>query len=443
MQYGAPRDDCPICLDERQYVGWDGQQWTTLAELASAGHRGRIDEEGPGVIGIGAEPRHRDRPAGTAGHARPAGNVLWDMITYLDDELIRQVRELGGVSAIAISHPHFYGSMIECAHAFGAPVYIHANDREWVARPDPAVEFWDGDTRQIGDGLTLINLGVHFDGGQVLHWADGEGGRWRADVRRHRHGGARTGAGSASCTATPTSSRSVRHVIRRALSLLEPYPFERVYGAWWRRVVAADGTAAVQRSAERYLRFAGTDPASGSWVNVARTDRLSRLRSPGASSAPRGQGRFPMRRIMIAAAAAAIGTSLAACGSSELRRQLGRFAARPRGRHLREGVDQQAAVPPGRADRGDRQAGLPALVQSATTRPTARATRARSPTRSPSNSASATSQVKWVYEPFNNSYAPGPKKFDFDINEISAPRSGRRRSRSRTATTTCSRRWWR
>ncbi|MBO0788582.1 MAG: amino acid ABC transporter substrate-binding protein [Actinobacteria bacterium] len=29
------------------------------------------------------------------------------------------------------------------------------------------------------------------------------------------------------------------------------------------------------------------------------------------------------------------------------------------------------------------------------------------------------SQVKWAYEPFNNSYAPGPKKFDFDINEIS------------------------
>jgi polar amino acid transport system substrate-binding protein len=28
-------------------------------------------------------------------------------------------------------------------------------------------------------------------------------------------------------------------------------------------------------------------------------------------------------------------------------------------------------------------------------------------------------QVHWAYEPFNNSYAPGPKKFDFDINEIS------------------------
>jgi len=29
------------------------------------------------------------------------------------------------------------------------------------------------------------------------------------------------------------------------------------------------------------------------------------------------------------------------------------------------------------------------------------------------------SQVTWAYEPFNDSYAPGPKKFDFDINEIS------------------------
>src|SRR4029077_18538872 len=28
------------------------------------------------------------------------------------------------------------------------------------------------------------------------------------------------------------------------------------------------------------------------------------------------------------------------------------------------------------------------------------------------------SQVKWVYVPFNRSYAPGPKPFDFDINQI-------------------------
>ena len=56
VQYPAPREDCPICLDERQYIGWGGQQWTTLADLRAAGHQGRVEEEGPGVIGIGAAP---------------------------------------------------------------------------------------------------------------------------------------------------------------------------------------------------------------------------------------------------------------------------------------------------------------------------------------------------------------------------------------------------
>jgi polar amino acid transport system substrate-binding protein len=31
----------------------------------------------------------------------------------------------------------------------------------------------------------------------------------------------------------------------------------------------------------------------------------------------------------------------------------------------------------------------------------------------------AKSEVKWIYVPFNNSFAPGPKSFDFDINQIS------------------------
>jgi hypothetical protein len=44
--------------------------------------------------------------------------------------------------------------------------------------------------------------------------------------------------------------------IRRALELIEPLPFERIYGAFWDRVVRSDGSEAVRRSAERYLRFA-------------------------------------------------------------------------------------------------------------------------------------------------------------------------------------------
>jgi hypothetical protein len=212
VQYPAPREDCPICLDERQYVGWDGQRWTTLAELQRAGHRGLVEGEGPQITGIGASPATAIGQRALLVRT-PAGNVLWDMITYLDDELAAAVTALGGVSAIAISHPHFYGSMIDWAHAFGAPVYIHAADRSWVARPDPAVVFWTGDTQPIGDGMySYPNLIPERPG-----------------------------------------------TIRRALAMLEPYPFEVVYGAWWSRVVHADGAAAVRRSADRYLRFALDD----------------------------------------------------------------------------------------------------------------------------------------------------------------------------------------
>lgn len=257
VQYAAPRADCPICLDERQYVGWDGQRWTTLAELQGEGRRSRIAEEGPGVIGVGVSP-----PTAIGQRALlvsgPDGNVLWDMITYLDDETVEQVNELGGINAIAVSHPHFYGSMVEWAHAFDAPVYIHENDRRWVARPDDSVVFWSGDTHRIGDGLTLLNLGVHFDGGQVLHRAsgpDGDATLFSGDIvsvvldRRW----------VTFMYSFPNYIPERPRKIRRALEMLAPLSIDAVYGAWWGRIVRGDGADAVRRSAERYLGFALDD----------------------------------------------------------------------------------------------------------------------------------------------------------------------------------------
>jgi hypothetical protein len=257
VQYGGDRPDCPICLDERQWVGWDGQEWTSLARLRAAGHRGRIEDEGPDVTGIGAAP-----PTSIGQRAllvrTPAGNVLWDMITYLDDEMLAQVAELGGVDAIALSHPHFYGSMIEWAHAFDAPVYIHEKDREWVARPDDAVTFWGGRSREILDGLTLINAGVHFEGGQVLHRAPrpgADGALFTGDIftvvpdRRWM----------SFMFSYPNLIPERPRTVRRAIEMMQPYQFGRVYGGWWRRNVETDGAAALRRSADRYLRFALDD----------------------------------------------------------------------------------------------------------------------------------------------------------------------------------------
>jgi hypothetical protein len=105
-----PPDRCPICVDERQYVGHGGQRWTTLEELARD-HRCEVREDA-GMLGIGVEPSlaigQRLLLVETG-----VGNVLWDMIPLVDEAALEAVRARGEVRAIAISHPHYYSGMVE------------------------------------------------------------------------------------------------------------------------------------------------------------------------------------------------------------------------------------------------------------------------------------------------------------------------------------------
>ncbi|TMD30379.1 MAG: MBL fold metallo-hydrolase, partial [Chloroflexi bacterium] len=94
---------CPICADERQYVGWSGQRWTTLDDLRKE-HRNQMRDD-CGLTGIGTEPSFAIGQRALLIRS-PQGNLLWDCITVIDDATVEVVRKLGGVRAIAISHPH-------------------------------------------------------------------------------------------------------------------------------------------------------------------------------------------------------------------------------------------------------------------------------------------------------------------------------------------------
>jgi hypothetical protein len=138
-----PPAACPICLDERQYVGWGGQQWTTMAELA--GDRAVVlREEEPDLIGVGVEPAFAIGQRALLVRT-PGGNVLWDCVSLLDDAAVARITELGGIAAICMSHPHFYGVNVEYADAFDARIFIPRADQEWVQRPSPRIEFFEDD----------------------------------------------------------------------------------------------------------------------------------------------------------------------------------------------------------------------------------------------------------------------------------------------------------
>ena len=201
-----PPSRCPICEDERQFVRHTGQEWTTLKQLA-ANHHNRIEDEAPLLLGIGTEPEFAIGQRALLLQS-PGGNLLWDCISLLDDETIAEVNARGGIRAIAISHPHFYSSMIEWAECFDAQIFLHSADREWVMRKSLRIQFWEGSTLSLWDGLTLINCGGHFEGGTVLHWPTGANGKGALLTERHHY--RRAGSALRQLSAELSQSHSAR-----------------------------------------------------------------------------------------------------------------------------------------------------------------------------------------------------------------------------------------
>jgi hypothetical protein len=179
----------------------------------------------------------------------------------IDDATVEAVRNLGGIRAIAISHPHYYSSVVEWSGAFDAPVFLHTADRRWVMRSDPCIDFWSGETKTLWDGMTLIRAGGHFKGGAVLHWpagAKGRGALLSGDILQV----AQDRRWVSFMYSYPNYIPLPAAEIDRIVAAVEPFDFDRIYGAWWDRNVASDAKNAVRRSSERYKRSLGQERTS-------------------------------------------------------------------------------------------------------------------------------------------------------------------------------------
>ena len=247
-----PPNACVICNDERQYLKKTGQQWTTLDRIALA-YRTSIRFKEPGLLGIGIDPQFAIGQRALFLRT-PHGNVMWDCVPAFDDAAVEMSSAMGGLQALAVSHPHFYASVVEWSRALGdVPIYLHASDKQWVMRPDQRIRHWEGDTFHLFDGVTLIRCGGHFEGGTVLHWTGGAGGNGillSGDIiqvvadRKH----------VSFMYSYPNSIPLPKHAIHRIVNAVAPYQYDRIYGGFWDMVIEGDAMNVVKRSADRYIR---------------------------------------------------------------------------------------------------------------------------------------------------------------------------------------------
>jgi hypothetical protein len=250
-----PPTRCRICEDERQYVNPGGQAWTTHAELKRE-HRNVWRSLEPELTEIGTEPKFAIGPRALLVQT-PKGNVLWDCLSLIDEATIEAIRGLGGLDAMAMSHPHMFGSMVEWSNAFdNVPIYLHRDFERWVQRPDPVIRFWDGESHGLDQGLALHRCGGHFKGSTVLLWPEGAEGRGvmlssdtlhvTAD-RRH------VSFMYSYPNYIPLSAATVIGIADR----VRPLKFDRIYSHFHNLEIQAGAKEAVERSAARYKKAIG------------------------------------------------------------------------------------------------------------------------------------------------------------------------------------------
>lgn len=242
---------CLICTEHRQYVSPKGQTWTTLEEMVRSNtYENNILLEEQGLSSIRTEPSFA---IGQTAYLVQGENFnfLWDCITYLDALTIETIKALGGIDAIALSHPHYYSTQVEWAETFDAKIYIHEDDRQWVTRPSDRMIFWSGESLEVAEGFTLHRIGGHFKGAAILEWKKGntsKGVLLTGDIVRvvaDRNW-------VSFMYSYPNFIPLPAATVERMADQLNDIRFDRIYDAF-HRTVLNDAGKVVQKSAKRYV----------------------------------------------------------------------------------------------------------------------------------------------------------------------------------------------
>jgi glyoxylase-like metal-dependent hydrolase (beta-lactamase superfamily II) len=238
-----------ICEDDRQYVNPAGQSWTSLQNINQQ-HRNIIEQVADSVYAIYTTPPFS---IGQRAHLvlLPGGNILWDCITNIDASTISIINALGGIKAIAVSHPHYFSTIIEWSRAFGnVPVYINASDEQWLVRRSSSVMLWSQKEVNLWNGVKLVHCGGHFPGACVLYVPVGKGELFTGDTIQVTPGCKAVSFMYSYPNMIPLQQKEIMQ-INNSIEHLE---YDVIYGAFG-RYITHDAKIAVTLSVKRYLQI--------------------------------------------------------------------------------------------------------------------------------------------------------------------------------------------
>jgi hypothetical protein len=166
QRYFAPPPDCPVCTDTRNNLPEEGWRFLSVEEVGGMLRGGwrRLERD---MVAFSTAP-----PLGLNGTGwlllHPEGNTAFEAAPFYTDDMLAEIRRLGGIRFLAASHVHGYGALWQLQDAFGPEVMAIQKEDLRLTKAFRVSWPYD-DALELMPGLTLRHVGGHYEGQAVLH----------------------------------------------------------------------------------------------------------------------------------------------------------------------------------------------------------------------------------------------------------------------------------
>ena len=169
QRYFAPPPDCPVCTDTRNDLPEDGWRFLPVEEVRATltGHWHRLERD---LVAFTTTP-----PLGLNSTGwlllHPDGNTAFEAAPFYTDDMLAEIRRLGGIRYLAASHAHGYGALWQLQDAFEPEVLAIQKDDLRMTKAFRVTWPYD-EALALRPGQVLHHVGGHYEGQAVLHDAE-------------------------------------------------------------------------------------------------------------------------------------------------------------------------------------------------------------------------------------------------------------------------------